>query len=157
MKVYFFIIYVLLITFASNNQMGRDFILGFSYGVNGEAEEKKVGVECFDAEMDRYIEQVKMYLATKNTQALESLLKNYVVFMKLANCVTPEVMKIFESFGKMKLNIELLGLNLIPLEQQVVTFYKSETKNGRELGKMIGGIIKILNETCNNTTNTTID
>lgn len=154
MKVKIFILYVFLIAFASNNQMVRDFIIGLYKGVSQKEKEEELDEGCFDAETDKYIEQVKMYLTTRNAEALKSFVKNFSVLGKFSMCYqkeTEEVLKIMEEIQSFTKDEFVFGIgpNIIDLEKLVVTYYKSETKNGRELGELIGGALKFLSNSLN--------
>ena len=139
------IIFICLCISIRGNETFREFVNGI-YEALGE--DKVIDEKCFGKNFDLLIEDIKSYMSVNNLAAFNEKYDNNVLIelqTKIMGCV-------YDIFGILILDKEkdnlysMLLSNLITIEKLFVKYYKSDLKGGREMGQMIGGILKIIKD-----------
>ena len=139
------IIFICLCISIRGNETFREFVNGI-YEALGE--DKVIDEKCFGKNFDLLIEDIKSYMSVNNLAAFNEKYDNNVLIelqTKIMGCV-------YDIFGILILDKEkdnlysMLLSNLITIEKLFVKYYKSDSKGGREMGQMIGGILKIIKD-----------
>ena len=139
------IIFICLCISIRGNEKFREFVNGI-YEALGE--DKVIDEKCFGKNFDLLIEDIKSYMSVNNLAAFNEKYDNNVLIelqTKIMGCV-------YDIFGILILDKEkdnlysMLLSNLITIEKLFVKYYKSDLKGGREMGQMIGGILKIIKD-----------
>ena len=139
------IIFICLCISIRGNETFREFVNGI-YEALGE--DKVIDEKCFGKNFDLLIEDIKSYMSVNNLAAFNENNNNNILFelqTKIIGCV-------YDIFGILILDKEkdnlysMLLSNLITIEKLFVKYYKSDLKGGREMGQMIGGILKIIKD-----------
>ena len=139
------IIFICLCISIRGNETFREFVNGI-YEALGE--DKVIDEKCFGKNFDLLIEDIKSYMSVNNLAAFNEKYDNNMLVelqTKIMGCV-------YDIFGILILDKEkdnlysMLLSNLITIEKLFVKYYKSDSKGGREMGQMIGGILKIIKD-----------
>ena len=139
------IIFICLCISIRGNETFREFFNGI-YEALGE--DKVIDEKCFGKNFDLLIEDIKSYMSVNNLAAFNEKYDNNMLVelqTKIMGCV-------YDIFGILILDKEkdnlysMLLSNLITIEKLFVKYYKSDSKGGREMGQMIGGILKIIKD-----------
>ena len=139
------IIFICLCISIRGNETFREFVNGI-YEALGE--DKVIDEKCFGKNFDLLIEDIKSYMSVNNLAAFNEKYDNNLLIelqTKIMGCV-------YDIFGILILDKEkdnlysMLLSNLITIEKLFVKYYKSDLKGGREMGQMIGGILKIIKD-----------
>ena len=139
------IIFICLCISIRGNETFREFVNGI-YEALGE--DKVIDEKCFGKNFDLLIEDIKSYMSVNNLAAFNEKYDNNLLIelqTKIMGCV-------YDIFGILILDKEkdnlysMLLSNLITIEKLFVKYYKSDSKGGREMGQMIGGILKIIKD-----------
>ena len=139
------IIFICLCISIRGNETFREFFNGI-YEALGE--DKVIDEKCFGKNFDLLIEDIKSYMSVNNLEAFNEKYDNNILIelqTKIMGCV-------YDIFGILILDKEkdnlysMLLSNLITIEKLFVKYYKSDSKGGREMGQMIGGILKIIKD-----------
>ena len=139
------IIFICLCISIRGNETFREFVNGI-YEALGE--DKVIDEKCFGKNFDLLIEDIKSYMSVNNLAAFNEKYDNNILIelqTKIMGCV-------YDIFGILILDKEkdnlysMLLSNLITIEKLFVKYYKSDSKGGREMGQMIGGILKIIKD-----------
>ena len=139
------IIFICLCISIRGNETFREFFNGI-YEALGE--DKVIDEKCFGKNFDLLIEDIKSYMSVNNLAAFNEKYDNNMLVelqTKIMGCV-------YDIFGILILDKEkdnlysMLLSNLITIEKLFVKYYKSDLKGGREMGQMIGGILKIIKD-----------
>ena len=139
------IIFICLCISIRGNETFREFVNGI-YEALGE--DKVIDEKCFGKNFDLLIEDIKSYMSVNNLAAFNEKYDNNMLVelqTKIMGCV-------YDIFGILILDKEkdnlysMLLSNLITIEKLFVKYYKSDLKGGREMGQMIGGILKIIKD-----------
>ena len=139
------IIFICLCISIRGNETFREFFNGI-YEALGE--DKVIDEKCFGKNFDLLIEDIKSYMSVNNLAAFNEKYDNNMLVelqTKIMGCV-------YDIFGILILDKEkdnlysMLISNLITIEKLFVKYYKSDLKGGREMGQMIGGILKIIKD-----------
>ena len=139
------IIFICLCISIRGNETFREFVNGI-YEALGE--DKVIDEKCFGKNFDLLIEDIKSYMSVNNLEAFNEKYDNNILIelqTKIMGCV-------YDIFGILILDKEkdnlysMLLSNLITIEKLFVKYYKSDLKGGREMGQMIGGILKIIKD-----------
>ena len=140
------IIFICLCISIRGNETFREFVNGI-YEALGE--DKVIDEKCFGKNFDLLIEDIKSYMSVNNLAAFDEKNDNNNILIKLQTKIMGCVYDIFGILilDKEKDNLySMLLSNLITIEKLFVKYYKSDSKGGREMGQMIGGILKIIKD-----------
>ena len=140
------IIFICLCISIRGNETFREFFNGI-YEALGE--DKVIDEKCFGKNFDLLIEDIKSYMSVNNLAAFDEKNDNNNILIKLQTKIMGCVYDIFGILilDKEKDNLySMLISNLITIEKLFVKYYKSDSKGGREMGQMIGGILKIIKD-----------
>ena len=140
------IIFICLCISIRGNETFREFFNGI-YEALGE--DKVIDEKCFGKNFDLLIEDIKSYMSVNNLAAFDEKNDNNNILIKLQTKIMGCVYDIFGILilDKEKDNLySMLLSNLITIEKLFVKYYKSDLKGGREMGQMIGGILKIIKD-----------
>ena len=140
------IIFICLCISIRGNETFREFVNGI-YEALGE--DKVIDEKCFGKNFDLLIEDIKSYMSVNNLAAFDEKNDNNNILIKLQTKIMGCVYDIFGILilDKEKDNLySMLISNLITIEKLFVKYYKSDSKGGREMGQMIGGILKIIKD-----------
>ena len=141
------IIFICLCISIRGNETFREFFNGI-YEALGE--DKVIDDRCFGKNFDLLIEDIKSYMSVNNLAAFNENGNN--ILLELQTKILIECDVIFDIFGILNIDKEkdnlyrMLISNLITIEKLFVKYYKSDSKGGREMGQMIGGILKIIKD-----------
>ena len=140
------IIFICLCISIRGNETFREFVNGI-YEALGE--DKVIDEKCFGKNFDLLIEDIKSYMSVNNLAAFNE--KNGIL-LELQTKILFECDVIYDIFDILNIDKEkdnlysMLLSNLITIEKLFVKYYKSDSKGGREMGQMIGGILKIIQD-----------
>lgn len=137
------IIFLCLFISVNTNETLREFLSGAYEALDVDP---SVNEKCFAKDFDFILEDIKMFMSAGNVQAfkdgkegiLQNLQKDFTT-----NCSFEIMFKLLPILKFKEGNIiSILLSNLIEIEKLFVKYYKSDSKGGREFGRMIGGIFK---------------
>ena len=141
------IIFICLCISIRGNETFREFVNGI-YEALGE--DKVIDERCFGKKFDLFVEDIKSYMSVNNLAAFNENGNNILVEFQTEILFECDV--IYDIFDILILDKEkdnlysMLISNLITIEKLFVKYYKSDSKGGREMGQMIGGILKIIKD-----------
>ena len=141
------IIFICLCISIRGNETFREFVNGI-YEALGE--DKVINEKCFGKNFDLLIEDIKSYMSVNNLAAFNENGNN--ILDEFQTEILFECDVIYDIFDILILDKEkdnlysMLLSNLITIEKLFVKYYKSDSKGGREMGQMIGGILKIIKD-----------
>lgn len=140
------IIFICLCISIRGNETFREFVNGI-YEALGE--DKVIDEKCFGKNFDLLIEDIKSYMSVNNLAAFNENGNNILDEFQTEILGCDVIYDIFDilNIDKEKDNLySMLLSNLITIEKLFVKYYKSDSKGGREMGQMIGGILKIIKD-----------
>ena len=140
------IIFICLCISIRGNETFREFVNGI-YEALGE--DKVIDEKCFGKNFDLLIEDIKSYMSVNNLAAFNENGNNILDEFQTEILECDVIYDIFDILilDKEKDNLySMLISNLITIEKLFVKYYKSDSKGGREMGQMIGGILKIIKD-----------
>ena len=144
MKTILFIFLCLFISIRGNETL-REFFNGMSEVLGVET----ISQECCSKKFDLVIEEIISYMAVNNLEAFNENGSNILMVLQseILNCygILSSLIDIITLEKDENLYSMLLS-NLITIEKLFVKYYKSDSKGGREMGQMIGGILKIIKD-----------
>ena len=141
------IIFICLCISIRGNETFREFVNGI-YEALGE--DKVIDERCFGKKFDLFVEDIKSYMSVNNLAAFNENGNN--ILDEFQTEILFECDVIYDIFDILILDKEkdnlysMLLSNLITIEKLFVKYYKSDSKGGREMGQMIGGILKIIKD-----------
>ena len=142
------IIFICLCISIRGNETFREFVNGI-YEALGE--DKVIDEKCFGKNFDLLIEDIKSYMSVNNLAAFNENGNNILDEFQTEILIECDDV-IYDIFDILILDKEkdnlysMLLSNLITIEKLFVKYYKSDLKGGREMGQMIGGILKIIKD-----------
>lgn len=144
MKTILFIFLCFFIRIRGNETL-REFFNGMSEVLGVEP----ISQECCSKKFDLVIEEIISYMAVNNLEAFNENGSNILMVLQseILNCysILSSLIDIISLEEDENLYSMLLS-NLITIEKLFVKYYKSDSKGGREMGQMIGGIFKIIKD-----------
>lgn len=144
MKTILFIFLCFFISIRGNETL-REFFNGMSEVLGVEP----ISQECCSKKFDLVIEEIISYMAVNNLEAFNENGSNILMVLQseILNCygILSSLIDIITLEKDENLYSMLLS-NLITIEKLFVKYYKSDSKGGREMGQMIGGIFKIIKD-----------
>ena len=144
MKTILIIVLCLFISIRGNETI-KDFLNGISEVLGWEP----VSQECCSKKFDLVIEEIKSYMAVNNLEAFNENGSNMLLYLLVEFNKCSDIFYSLIDIITLEEDENLYSMllsNLITIEKLFVKYYKSDSKGGREMGQMIGGIFKIIKD-----------